>query len=105
MEKVFVCSPYRGDVKRNVALTEAICRKVIAEEKAVPFAPHLYFTRFFDEDRPEERALGIAMGLELMRCCDEVWVYEGEGVSEGMCQEVRHAHALGLPIRRFMELD
>ena len=32
----------------------------------VPIVPHLYFPSFLDDNIPNERMTGIAMGLELM---------------------------------------
>ena len=55
---IYVCSPYRGDVSVNVAFAKRCCLEVIKAGK-VPFAPHLYFTQFLDDDIPEERERGM----------------------------------------------
>lgn len=94
MKKIFICSPYAGDVERNVWVAETLCRLVI-DQGAVPFAPHLLYTRFLDDDDPEDRQKGIACGLAFMAVCDEVWAYTGDGVSAGMEQEIKQAKSLG----------
>lgn len=88
MKKIFICSPYRGDVKKNTQKARTYCRRAY-EEGCIPIAPHLLFPQFLDEANEKERAAGIAMGLELMRDCDEVWVFGN--ATAGMEQEIRFA--------------
>lgn len=88
MKKVFICSPFRGDVKGNTEKARRYCRKAY-EADCIPVAPHLLFPQFLDEMNEAERAAGIAMGLELLVDCDEVWVY-GQATA-GMEQEIRFA--------------
>lgn len=85
MKKVFICSPYRGEVESNKAKARDYCRAAI-KQGYLPIAPHLYFTEFLDDTYEKERVLGIAAGIELMSLCDEMWVY-GEP-TEGMKQEI-----------------
>lgn len=95
MKKVFISSPYRGDVVSNAEKARVYCRKAY-EEGHLPIAPHLLFPQFLDEDSLKERADGISMGLELLRDCDELWVF-GK-VTEGMDQEIRFAVEHGIHI-------
>ena len=88
MNKVFICSPYRGDVENNRKKAAEYSR-LAYDSGCLPVAPHLLFPQFLDEDDPKERAAGIAMGLELLLDCDEVWVF-GKA-TEGMEQEIRFA--------------
>ena len=88
MKKVFICSPFRGDVKGNTEKARSYCRRVY-EAGCIPLAPHLLFPQFLNETNEAERAAGIAMGLELLLDCDEVWVY-GQ-TTAGMEQEIRFA--------------
>ena len=94
-KKVFICSPFRGDVAGNSAKAVGYCRSCY-EEGNVPIAPHLLFPQFLDEDSVKERADGISMGLELMMECDEIWVF-GDA-TEGMEQEIRFAVEHGIHI-------
>ena len=93
MKFVFICSPLRGNLAGNIAKAEAYCLEA-TKEGVIPFAPHIYFTRFLDDTDPEQRLLGMHMGIEMLKICQEIWVY-GEP-SEGMKQEVEIAEKLGI---------
>ncbi|MDP7114414.1 MAG: DUF4406 domain-containing protein [Myxococcota bacterium] len=95
---VFVSSPYRGNVARNVAVARAAARLAF-EAGHVPVVPHLYVTQVLDDEVPEDRKAGIAAALELLARCDEVWAF-GEP-SEGMRQELDEATRLQIPIMNF----
>ena len=102
MKKVFICSPYRGDVERNVALAKAHAR-FAARCGYCPVVPHLMYPQFLKDSDPDERELGLSFGLALLRMCDEVWVF-GE-VSSGMAREIEEAKRLKKPLRYFEEVD
>ncbi len=74
-KKVFICSPFRGDMEGNARKAAGYCRTAW-EEGVLPVAPHLLFPQFLNEGIEAERQAGLAMGLELLLCCDEVWVFE-----------------------------
>jgi hypothetical protein len=95
---IFVCSPYRGDVTTHVRQAERYCRFVY-EQQCVPFAPHLLYPRFLDDNDPDERQAGLRMGVEVLKHCDELWAF-GEPTT-GMLHEITGAAALGIPVRRF----
>jgi hypothetical protein len=99
MKKIFVCSPFAGEVDRNVRFAKKMCRMVMDAGNA-PFAPHLLYPRFSDDNDPTQRAAGITCGLAFMETCDEVWVFAGNGISSGMRQEIEHAERLGKPVVR-----
>ena len=94
-KKVFICSPFRGDKEGNAGKAAAYSRRAV-EEGYLPIAPHLLFPQFLNEGIEEERRLGIAMGLELLDGCDEVWVF-GEA-TEGMAAEIAYAAEQGKEI-------
>ena len=96
MKRVYICSPYAGDVQNHVAIAERLCWEAVVRGCA-PFAPHLFYTRFLDDDSGSEREKGIACGLAYMEVCDEVWVYTSDGISEGMWREIEHAQRPGIP--------
>ena len=97
MKKVFICSPLRGDIERNIMRALDHCREA-AELGVLPIAPHAYFTRFLDDSVPQERALGMKLGQELLGMCDEVWAYNLERMSAGMAEEIALARELGIPV-------
>lgn len=98
--RVFVCSPYRGAINKTAGVLRArsLCDLMTAAGRA-PFAPHLFCPQFLDDADEAQRAAGIEIGLSFMEVCEEVLAYTEEGVSEGMKAEIRHARALGKPIR------
>lgn len=101
---IFVCSKLRGNFDRNRKIAEHLCR-VVSLLGHIPIAPHVYFTRFLDDFDDEERLLGIESGVRLLEVCDEVWVFDFEGISEGMQMEITRANQLSKPVRRFGSID
>ena len=81
MMKIFICSPYQGNIEENKKKA-AYYAKIVARAGNVPVAPHIYFPTFLDEKNPNERMTGIEMGLELMDTCDMVYVFELEHAKE-----------------------
>lgn len=98
MDLIYICSPYRGDVKKNIENVKRYCRD--AGWDGIPIAPHLYFTQFLDDERSSDRSRGIRWGLALLSNCKEVRVYADE-VSEGMIEEINAAKKLNIPIKFF----
>lgn len=96
---IYVCSPYRGDVVKNVEFARFCCHKVV-EKGLTPMAPHLYFTQFLDDGEPNERALGLKLALCWLDLCEEVWVF-GSTISDGMAQEIAYAGRCGKPVKYF----
>lgn len=86
---VVVESPYAGDVDKNTAFAQNVCRWCV-EEGYNPYASHLFFTQFLDDNDPDERATGIACGLEWGKNADRVVVAlrPGEDMSRGMARGV-----------------
>lgn len=99
--KVFICSPYRGNVEKNVAAARTHAR-MAAICGYCPVAPHLFFPQFLKDNRPEERILGITLGVELMKSCDEVWIF-GNTISTGMAYELEQVKELGIPVRLYSD--
>ena len=122
--RVFICSPYRAvltaeERKRlsaaelielrdqrlmeNVLIALAGCAFAHVYGK-LPLAPHLYFTRFLEDDDPEERAEGIRLGSDWLMECEQIWIMS-ETISEGMKAEIALAKSLGIPVQYFTPLD
>lgn len=94
---VYICSPMRphwsGDlgrkqIEQNLQRAAAYSRAAV-DSRAIPICPHLYFSRFLEEMNPSDRNIGMEMGVELLKLCDELWVF-GEP-SEGMKAEIEAA--------------
>lgn len=99
MKKVYICSPYRGNIEANTANARAYCREAIMRGYN-PIAPHLYYPQFLNEDAPIERQFGLFCGLYLLRECHEMWVYgDPREATEGMRAEINEAAGLGIEIK------
>lgn len=48
MERVFICSPFRGAEEKNVELARKYARFAY-EKGCLPVVPHLYFPQFLKE--------------------------------------------------------
>ncbi len=92
--RVYIAHPYAGDEAGNVQRVKAICRAVVAEGH-LPIAPQLYLPAFVDE--ATDRELAMRFCLELVGCCDALWIY-GARISKGMEREISTAQARGIPV-------
>ena len=75
---IFVCSPYRGDTETNTQNARRYCRLVV-EQGGIPFAPHLLFTQFLNEDKAAERRRGLWMGMDAQAVRRAVGVRRADG--------------------------
>jgi len=102
---VILESPYAGDIERNLAYARAALRDCVLRGE-VPLASHLLYTQpgVLRDEVPEERALGISLGLELRRVAEATVVYTDRGISEGMRLGIADAEAHGRPVE-FRRLD
>ena len=86
---VYIASPYAGDIENNIRFAKAACRLAM-EEGSTPVAAHLLYPQMLDDSIPEQRELGIRMGLKLLEACSELWLC-GSRVSDGMQEELKAA--------------
>lgn len=70
----------------------------------IPITPHIYFTRFMNDQNSKERSVAIEAGLQLLRMCSEIWVFGLDNPSEGMQAEIAFAIRNGIPIRDGIEI-
>lgn len=101
MKKVFVCSPYRGDIEKNTKKA-AYAAKIACGCGYMPVVPHLYFPQFLDENDESERIRGIELGIELMKGCDQIWLLE-PSITSGMEYELEAAKEIHIPVRMYDE--
>lgn len=91
MSRIFICSPFAAKTKEqqdlNVLIAQAMCRKALFEGHA-PYAPHLIYPQMLDDNKVEQRNLGLRAGQEFMKVCDKVWQFS-EVMSEGMKSDLR----------------
>ena len=97
--RVILESPYAGDVAANVTYARACVRDSVLRGEA-PIASHLLFTQdgILDDDKPEERKIGIEAGLAWLGSTDAMVVYTDRGISNGMKAAIAEAERLHVPI-------
>lgn len=96
---VMICSPYSGEVARNIEYAKKAMRDSIMRRE-VPFAPHLLYPQpgILNDNDPGERAIGMTAGLLWMYRADTLVVYRDYGISTGMAEEIEEATKIGKPI-------
>lgn len=97
--KVYVCSPFAGDVKTNTISARRYCAFAV-KEGYIPFASHLLYPQILCDDVKAERELGLFMGLVFLDGCKEVWVF-GDRITDGMAAEIARAKARNIVVRYF----
>ena len=100
-KRVFVCSPLRGDLQKNIEALYRYC-KWASDRGVAPFGPHGFYTAFLDDNDPKDRENGIDSGISFLSVCNEVWVFVVDGrLSQGMTKEILFAIAAGIPVKYF----
>lgn len=90
MKRVYICHPFARDPKVNVRAIRGICWRVVRMGHN-PIAPQLSLPQFIEEALERERA--IALCLDLVEVCDELWVFWRE-LRRSAGQEVEIARAM-----------
>ena len=103
MKLIYVASPYKGDIKKNIEYAKQACRYILNEGNAF-FCPHLLYPQVLDDNDPEERKIGLKMGKQLLAKCDELWAF-GDRISQGMFEEIEYARQNGIPVKRIQNMD
>ncbi|MBP3200168.1 MAG: hypothetical protein J6M39_00760 [Lachnospiraceae bacterium] len=106
LEKVYVVSRLKGDIKNNIELAKKYCRFVDSIGK-MPVASHIMYPAMgFDDTNPFEREKCRIYGLELLKLCDSVYCFiKDDVISTGMREEIRVARELNIPIKYFRVLE
>lgn len=97
--RVVIESPYAGDVERNLRYLRAAMRDCALRGES-PYASHGLLTQegVLDDNNPNERALGISLGLAWRDAADATVVYRDLGFSSGMRYGIADAERKGRPI-------
>jgi hypothetical protein len=85
MRRIVIETPFAGDVKRNLRYLRACLRDSLLRGEA-PFASHAIYTQpgVLDDDKPDDRSLGMKAGWAWMKAAEAVAVYRDLGVTSGM---------------------
>lgn len=106
MRKVVLESPFAGrgtdkagQLEKNVAYARMCMHDCLLRGEA-PIASHLLYTQpgVLNDNKPEERKLGIEAGLEWGRLAEASVVYVDRGVSKGMKFGIARAIKEGRPV-------
>lgn len=109
MRLVLVESPFAGrssgngddcaiaDAAFNLAYVNALCL-YIAKRSDAPFASHVFCTQFLDDTVPDERSMGIEIGLAWGAHASLTVVGVDRGISSGMRLGIERARAEGRPV-------
>jgi len=100
-ELVYICSPLRADTAEGVRLNMLKAREQMEVVSKIyncrAIAPHAILPEYLDDHNPEERALGLKFGLDLLKLC-KFMVVCGDVISDGMRREIEAAKELGIDI-------
>lgn len=100
--RVIIESPFRGDTPETGARNLAYARAALADSirrGENPYASHLLLTQALADALPDERVLGITLGLEWAEVADFVAVYVDLGISDGMRQGIEAHRASGREVK------
>ena len=108
MNKIYVCSPVRGDqndphvIEENLARAVMYCR-VVYNEGQLPICPQIYLeaaTGLNEAKDPSCRPAALKLGLEMLFLCDQIWVFGRRfgQCSDGMNKEIELARKRGMPV-------
>lgn len=100
-KKAYICSPYSADDKegllRNMRTARAYMFYAFKKMGMCARAPHAFLPMLLCDNVPNERAIALKFGLELLERSDVLLVC-GNRISNGMKNEIAHATMLKLPI-------
>lgn len=99
MRRVWIESPYAGDIAANVEYARACVRDCLKRGEA-PIASHLLFTQpgILRDEIPDERRLGMEAGFAWNAHAEACVVYTDRGISRGMRAGMDVAEQFGVPI-------
>ena len=98
-DKVYICAKYAGDIDENTR--KAIAHgKYAYEQGYTPIIPHLLFP-FLDDNIEEYRKDALNMCIKVLGGCAEMWIFEENGISDGMSKELEYALANNIIVKFF----
>ena len=92
MEKAYICSPLRGDIKQNISNAIAYSKFIYQRCGMIPVMSHFY-ALILDDGVVDERKIGMSIGIDMLLDTTHLWVF-GDKLTEGMEEEIRTAKSL-----------
>jgi peroxiredoxin len=107
VKTVMVISPFRASATRSrfqhLEHAKKLCA-LAARSGAAPFASHVFYPQFLNEDDDEDRQLGLDCEKVWIAGCNELWVWDAWGISDGMKSAILFAKSRGVPVRFRLEI-
>ena len=97
MKRVYLASPYSGDVLTNVDYARR-CMADSLKRCEAPFVPHLLYTQCLDDTDEAQRKRDMRAGAEFLRSCHKLVAYIDRGISAGMQAEIDLAADFSIPV-------
>ena len=98
MKRVFLISPYSGDVARNLAYADK-CQTFCFSSGWAPFVGHLMYPRVLDDNEPKDREFGMSSAYAWLSISELAVAFMDLGVSRGMRADLDAARRLSIPIQ------
>ena len=106
MKTVFIAHRISGNVKANLESIYAWIRWAVMSRKVLPFAPYVYLLEVFDEDREEERNIGLDICIHTIQYADELWICGPRPEDDSaVWKEVEEAKSQGIPVVDYTDLS
>lgn len=98
MKSIYVCSRYAGDVRKNIN-NAILYSRWIYKQGNFPVCVHVFLNEVtgLSEDKGNRDEL-LKLGRHVLSLCDEVYVFNAYGISEGMKLEIDYAKYLEIPV-------
>ncbi len=105
---VYICSPLSAPteegIRQNMEKAAHYARLVSGTFGCRAIAPHSFLPEYLDDNIPEEREIGLAFGLDLLRLSKAIVVC-GSRISSGMQGEIKMAGELDIPAYALLEQE
>ena len=106
-KKAYVCSPFSADSKdgmlQNMRTARAYMFYALKNLNVNARAPHAYLPMLLCDNVPNERAIALKFGIELLERSDVLLVCSNR-ISNGMKSEIANAAMLRMPIIAFDDM-
>ena len=105
---VYICSPLsaptKEGIRQNMEKAAEYASLVSGTFGCRAIAPHSFLPEYLDDDIPEEREIGLAFGLSVLRL-SKAFIVCGSRISSGMQGEIKMAGELGIPAYALLEQE
>lgn len=103
---VYICSPLsaptKAGIQENMRKAAQYARIVSGYFHCRAIAPHGFLPEYLDDMVPEEREIGLAFGLSILKISKAIIIC-GNRISCGMAGEIQKAKELGIPVYILLE--